>query len=175
MKNSVLRISDLTKLSFRALALALALVAGRTLPAATVIWSGANTNVDFNWSDTANWFGGATPLDGDDVKFFDPGAAVAISNVNNIVDGSFAATIGTLQYGNTNGNHTTLIASGVTLTVTNNSALTVGTLADNASLQVNATVTGAGGTLNVSNGAALIYISQGHAANLAGTQRSTWT
>ena len=44
----------------------------------------------------------------DDVRFFDAGAAgVAVSNVNNYVDANFGGNIASLQYGNTNGNHTT--------------------------------------------------------------------
>src|SRR5215469_9139384 len=72
------------------------------LSAATIIWSGANDATDTNWSDGANWVGGVAPGSSDDVKFFNLGAASAIGVTNNIVDGSFSGTVGSLQYGATN-------------------------------------------------------------------------
>src|SRR5579864_8219437 len=107
-------IKNLTRL----LAFLLAIFSGGTiLRAATIVWSGAS-GVDTNWSDSANWVGGILPGPSDDVKFFDMGAG-AQGVVSNVVDGAFGGYIGTLQYGNTNNSHTTLIASGVTLNVTN--------------------------------------------------------
>ena len=94
-----------------------------------IIWSGAS-GVDTNWSDSANWIGSAAPGSADDVKFFDTGSVVTASNINNIVDLSYAGTIASLQYGNTNGTHTTLITNGATLNVTGVNGLTVGTLTD---------------------------------------------
>jgi pectin methylesterase-like acyl-CoA thioesterase len=141
---------------------------------ATVVWTGLPTGTSSNWSDPGAWAGGVAPDGTADVKFFDPGAVATISNINNFVDVSFAGYIGSLQYGNTNLNHTTLIAAGQTLNVTNTGGLTVGTLTDNGNAQqVNATVTGAGGTLNVSNTAAVIYVTQGRAANGNSSQRAT--
>jgi autotransporter-associated beta strand protein len=120
--------------------------------AATVIWSGydATNNVNTNWSDSLNW-SGVTPAAANSVFFYDAGGVVTVSNINNIVDGT--TTILSLQYGNTNGNHTTLINPGVTLTVSNNatgSLLAVGTLTDNGGSQImDATVTGSAGSLVV--------------------------
>jgi autotransporter-associated beta strand protein len=120
--------------------------------AATVVWSGydATNNVNTNWSDSLNW-SGVTPAAANSVFFYDAGGVVTVSNINNIVDGN--TTILTLQYGNTNSYHTTLINPGVTLTVSNNAAgnlFTVGTLTDNGVSQiVDATVTGSGGNLVV--------------------------
>src|SRR6185369_13198147 len=86
-------------------------------------------------------------------------------------DLGFGGTIGSLQYGNTNSTHTTLITNGATLNVTNVGGLTVGTLTDNGSAQiVNATITGAG-ALSVNNTAANLLVDQGRAANGNGTQR----
>ena len=135
--------------------------------AAPVVWSGAS-GADTNWSNGNNWAGNIPPVSGDDAKFFDAGATNAAAVINNVVDSSFTGTIGSLQYGNTNGFHTTLIPGGVTLNVTG--GLTVGTLTDNGSLIVNATITGAG-TLNINNAAANVLVDQGHTANASGTQR----
>jgi autotransporter-associated beta strand protein len=136
-----------------------------TAPAATVIWSGADTNSgNYNWSDNANWTGG-TP-GGNDVRFFDPGTDPgAASNINNIVDTS--TTVLSLRYGNTNGFHTTLIKPGVTLAVSNNAAANlvfVGTATDSGAGQVvNATVTGPGGRLvfTSTNAASTVIVQQG--------------
>src|SRR4051812_15130965 len=57
--------------------------------AATVVWSGANSATDTNWSDNINWVGSVAPGNSDDAKFFDLGSAVTASNVNNIVDLGF--------------------------------------------------------------------------------------
>src|SRR3954464_13257367 len=139
--------------------------------AGTIVWSGAS-GTDTNWSDNANWVGNAAPGSGDDAKFFDLGSVVTASNINNIVDLGFAGTIASLQYGNTNGTHTTLITNGATLNVTGAGGLTVGTLTDNGSAQiVNATITGAG-TLNVNNPAAVLLVDQGKNANANGTLRA---
>lgn len=140
--------------------------------AATILWSGANSASDTNWSDNLNWAGNVTPGSGDDVKFFDPGAAGAIGTINNIVDNSFGGTVGSLQYGNTNGYHTTSIGAGITLNVTDTNGLTAGTLQDSGSaLIVDASITGAG-TLSVNNTTANILVNQGRSANGNGTQRA---
>jgi hypothetical protein len=86
--------------------------------AAAIVWSGAS-GTDTNWSNGNNWVGNAAPGGGDDVKFFDAGANGTAGTPNNLADGSFAGYVGSLQYGNTNGFHTTLIANGVTLNITN--------------------------------------------------------
>src|SRR5215469_11688576 len=134
------------------------------LSAATIIWSGANDATDTNWSDAANWVGGVAPGSLDDVKFFNPGTASAIGVTNNIVDGSFSGTIGSLQYGATNGFgfHTTYITPGQTLWVTNTNGVYVGTASDLGVAYTNyATIAGANGTLVVSNSSANISLNQG--------------
>ena len=147
--------------------------------AATLIWTVAS-GTDTNWFTGANWTNatagtsGTAPAGTDNVKFYDLGAVAGVSNINNFVDTSFAGYIGSLQYANTNNNHTTLIAPNQTLNLTSSGGLTTGTLTDNGSAQiVNATITGPGGTLNLSNSAAVLYVSQGRAANGNGTQRAT--
>jgi pectin methylesterase-like acyl-CoA thioesterase len=137
--------------------------------AAVSTWNGpATTNTANVWSG-ANWTPSA-PGTADDVKFFDVGAIPGVSNINNTVDATL--TIGSLQYGNTNNNHTTLINSGVTLTITNANGLFVGTptTASPSTQVVNATVTGAG-ALVVSNRSAFLVVNQG--ASAVGTERST--
>ncbi len=141
--------------------------------AGTIIWSGAS-GTDTNWSNPANWVGSVAPGSADDVKFFDLGSNGTPGLANNLDDSSFSGTIGSLQYGNTNGFHTTVIPNGTTLNITGGNGLTVGTLQDNGSAEiVTATVTGAGGALNLNNANAVIVVDQGRAANGNATQRAT--
>src|SRR5512136_2381269 len=113
------------------------------------IWVGiSGVSATTNWSDALNWSMGTAPA-GEGVLFQNDGA-VAVGVVNNVVDGAFAGSAGTLQYGNTNGSHTTLIPAGVTLTV--GGTLTAGTETDNSNTQQTTnTITGAG-TLNQTAG-----------------------
>ncbi|TAL04956.1 MAG: hypothetical protein EPO07_04455, partial [Verrucomicrobia bacterium] len=152
----------------RILALCLAIVT-TTASSATIVWNGASGS-DINWSTPGNWTGGVPPS-ADDVKFFDSGAVATVSNVNNIVDATL--TIGSLAYGNTNNNHTTLIANSAILSVTNTGSVFVGTPGTGSptTQQVNATVTG-NGTLVVSNLSANFVVNQGDVSG-TGTQRST--
>jgi len=72
----------------------------------------------------------------------DAGASgVAVSNINNVVDASFGGEVASLQYANTNGNHTTLIGVGQTLRLSGAGGLMVGTETDNGTAQqVNTTM-----------------------------------
>jgi len=158
---------------FARIIVAAALIAARA-QAGVVVWN-SNTGTDTNWSTADNWIGGIAPVTGDDVKFFNSGGALAASNLTSVVDGGFAAQINSLQYGNTNGFHTTLINSGVTLNVIGSGvgnvlAVGTGTSVNNSTI-VNATVTGPGATLNVSNSTGFILVSQGLNASGNGTQR----
>lgn len=144
-----------------------------SVSAATIVWNGAS-GTDTNWSNGNNWINAIAPGGGDDVKFYDTGANGTAGAPDNLVDSSFGGFIGSLQYGNTNGFHTTFIAAGQTLNVTNNGGLTAGTLTANGNAQVvTATIMGTNGTLNVSNTAANVLVVQGLAANGSGTQRAT--
>lgn len=149
---------------------ALLLAAVPESPAATIVWSGAS-GTDTNWSTAANWTGGL-PGASDDVKFFNPGANATVSNINNVVDGgAFGGTIASLQFGNTNNFHTTLIPAGQSLTVAG--ALQVGTGTDQSSSQsVFATMTGAG-SLAVNNTAANILVGQGNTGGSSATLKAT--
>jgi pectin methylesterase-like acyl-CoA thioesterase len=134
--------------------------------AAPVVWSGAS-GADTNWSNGNNWAGSIAPGSGDDVKFFNAGTNGTAGTPDNLVDGSFPGYIGSLQYGNTNGFHTTAIASGQTLNITNTGGLIVGTPTDIGVAYTNrATITGSGGTLNVSNTTAVISLNQGTATSV---------
>ncbi len=144
------------------------LVAGKLL-AQSVVWSGqdAAVNSNTNWSAVNNWTGG-TPGPATNICFFDAGMNPAPGAPDNLVDGVTA--IASLQYGNTNGFHTTQINPGVKLTVTNSGAVNlvfVGTGTDNGANQtVDAAMTGAG-TLTVSstNSASLFVVQQGSTNN----------
>src|SRR6202000_629762 len=103
-----------------------------------------------NWSTGGNWCPNGVPGSANNVLFTNNvGAATSAGAIDNIADLSFGGTIAALQYANTNTSngsgfyHTTQIASGQTLNVTN--GLTVGTLTDaGATCVVNSTITGAG-------------------------------
>jgi hypothetical protein len=141
--------------------------------AAKIIWNGPGAGAN-NWSTTNNWLPTEAPEFLDDVKFFNAGAnGVAVSNVNNFVDANFGGNIASLQFGNTNGNHTMLIASGNSLNLSGTNGFVVGTETDNGGAQtVFATVTGIGGAININNDNADLIVRQG-TANSGGSQRAT--
>jgi hypothetical protein len=137
-------------------------------PPATYVWNGPGAGAN-DWSASSNWSPAGPPTPIDSVEFFDPGAVSAVSNIDNVMDGAFGGTIAALQYGNTNGNHTTSISAGQTLNV---GSLTVGTETDNGSAQaVFATLTGPGGALAVNTSSDLV-VRQGTASS-GGSQRAT--
>ena len=137
------------------------------------IWNGPGAGTN-KWSTSGYWSPAGPPEAFDDLKFFDPGASgVAVSNINNLVDASFGGTVASVQYGNTNGNHTTLIASGGTLTLAGTNGLLAGTETDNGTAQtVFATITGPAGALVMNNPGADLIVRQG-TANSGGSQRAT--
>jgi hypothetical protein len=134
------------------------------------VWNGTNNiSANTNWSTSVNWSPAGPPGSLGDAKFFDLAAVGAASNINNVVDSGF--TVNSLQYGNTNGFHTTLINPGQTLTV---GGLTVGTETDNTAAQsVFATITGPGGALNVNNVNSNLVVRQGTAGSSGGALRAT--
>lgn len=141
------------------LTLLTAMSVASTTRAATISWTGAS-GTDTNWSNAANWNGGL-PTSADDVKFFDTGSNGTAATPNNLVDGAFVGPIGSLQYGNTNGFHTTFIAPGTTLTV--NGGLSVMTPADPGTAKtLHETITGIDGTLTLNNAAANLVLNQGN-------------
>lgn len=131
--------------------------------AAAAIWSGANTNVTYNWSDAGNW-SDAIPSSTDDVKFFDTGSTAASSNLTSLVDGGFAGTIASLQFGQTNGTHTALIASDQTLLVNGTGGVRIGSSGDPGVVKTLTNVITGPGTLSLDNTAANLVLNQGGAA-----------
>ena len=164
-------------------ALAAGLLTASLVSAQTENWTGAGANQ--NWSTVGNWSAGVVPSAATNVLFTsNTGAAASAGTVDNIVDLGFGSAIGSLQFANTNTSggtgfyHTTQIASGEVLTVTN--GLTVGTLADSgANAQVNAFITGAGGQLSVTGGNLVVNqasaTSGAHLAVLNMTNLDTFT
>jgi pectin methylesterase-like acyl-CoA thioesterase len=138
-------------------------------------WSGAS-GVDTNWSTGGNWSGGSgtagVPGPTDDVIFGNAGSVVSSTAISNVVDstsGNFLGTIGTLSYTNVinNSAQNTLIAPGMTLTITNNtgpfgSVLFVGTpTAASSALTMIARISGTGGaTLNLNSPNGNLDVSQ---------------
>src|SRR5258708_20481224 len=122
------------------------------------VWTPAGANT--NWSTAGNWNPSGSPGSTDDVQFFDGGGTNAAGVVDNVLDSSLA--IGSLTFGQTNNFHTTLIASGQTLTVggnTNGVLAGTGTAAGDGIVTVN-TANGVGGTLVVSNSGAIVTVDQ---------------
>lgn len=125
------------------------LATARVAPAqGTTTWTGANTAVDMNWSDAANWTtsGGSTPPGPTDSVIFGNGAFPASTNVvgatNSIVTAN--TTIGALSYLAVSPNtDTTEINSGATLTVNGTftagvaSSTTVATMVGTGNFTVN--------------------------------------
>src|SRR5262245_29976655 len=109
----------------------LALMLLTQIAGAQSIWVGVNgTSANTNWSSGANWSPSGVPGLSTNVRFLDTGATgLSVGTINNVLDSSLTVT--SLKYNNTNGNHTTLIAPGQTLTLAG--GLTVGTETDNGS------------------------------------------
>ena len=133
--------------------------------------AGANTN----WSTSGNWTPSGAPTSSNDVQFVDLGAVGTAGLTNNVVDASM--TIGSLTYGQTNNFHTTLILTGVTLTVggTANGLIT-GTGTDPGDGQLStAAIAGAGGKLAFTNTSAVVHVGQAHstANNAVGQSQAT--
>jgi len=150
-------------------------LAGQSLLATPVVWSGADANslVNTNWSDTNNWSGG-TPGPANSILFTNTGAVSSQGSVNNIVDA--ATTIATLQYANASNFHTTQINPGVTLMVYNSAAASLmfaGTGADNGINQTSYTsMTGPGAFVVVdTNSASAFVVQQGSSG--AGNHQAT--
>jgi hypothetical protein len=149
--------------------LILCLATWRSAHAANIVWNAAS-GTDTNWSTGANWVGGVAPA-GDDVQFFDTGTNGVPGTPNNLVDGAFTGTIASLRFGNTNGSHTTVIASGATLTITNTGGLIAGTPGDvGAARALTNTITGAGGTLAMTHTNAVLALAQGTATGVNGSR-----
>ncbi len=134
--------------------------------AATILWSATNNvSASTNWSASANWLGGIVPGPDDDARFIDNGAEPPFGIVNNFVDAGFGGPISSLRYSNTNGSHTTLIASGVILSLVGTNGLTAGTETDAGNAQqVITTLSGPGAGLIINNASANLTVRQCTAA-----------
>jgi autotransporter-associated beta strand protein len=141
-------------------------------PPSTIIWNSPGPGLN-NWSIVGNWSPAEIPESLDNVKFYDVGAiGVGVSNINNVVDVDLGGTIASLQYANTNGNHTTFIAPGNTLTISGSAGLSIGTETDNGSTQtVFTTIAGSAGELVLDNPSADLIVRQGSATS--SSQRAT--
>src|SRR5665213_2269472 len=151
------------------LPLTAALVSLSPFAAAQSVWNGINdVSANTNWSTADNWLPSGVPGAATAVVFNDTASVTPAGTVNNVVD--VGLTIASLKYGETNGTHTTLIASGVTLT--NGGALTVGTETGIAITVPVANITGAGATLLMTNPAASLTVRQGGPSS-AGSGQAT--
>lgn len=141
-------------------------------PPGVFVWNGPGAGAN-PWSTSGNWAPNGPPEALDDLKFFDTGAVgVAVSNVNNVVDAAFGGVVSSVHYGNTNGNITTLIAFGKTLSISGSGGLKVGTETDNGTAQVvNTTITGPGATVALDGGDWIVRQATDGASG--GTQRAT--
>jgi LEA14-like dessication related protein len=153
------------------LILSLIIMVGRSgTCAGTAYWSGGDPTT--SWSAGDNWSGGTGPAGipaaTQNVVFGNVGNSTSITAISNTVDSSFPGIISSLAFTNSvSGSYqNTLIAPGVTLTITNKtgpfgSALFVGTpTAAAAAASTFASIQGPGAILNVSNSSACISISQ---------------
>jgi hypothetical protein len=161
----------------RALALFVILAVCFVAPAATIIWSGADSATTTNWSDGLNWFGNVTPGTSDTALFSTNGmsASAGSASIDNMVSAN--VTVASLTYAPTNGFRNTLIVPGMTLTISNTtvtSSILSGTQNDaGGDVSVYNTVSGPGGTLviNSTNVGSALLIQQ--SSGTAGTHRST--
>src|SRR5258708_23677147 len=101
--------------------LALCLVAARSARADYDFWAGVpGVSATTNWTDAANW-SGAIQTYYNEVEFTGIGASANnVFSVNNVLDGTSGVAqmpIWELDFVPTNGNYTTLITPGVTLTL----------------------------------------------------------
>jgi len=133
------------------------------------VWNAmVDTAANTNWSTAGNWLPNGVPGPATNVLFNDQGNVTPAGTVNNVVD--VPASVASVRYGQTNGTHTTLIASGVTLT--NGGNLVSGTETGLAIIGPVANITGAGGTLVMTNTAANLMVRQGGPSS-AGSGQAT--
>jgi fibronectin-binding autotransporter adhesin len=153
---------------------ALCLAAG-SASAATEQWLGVpGVSATTNWTDAANWTPSVQQTYYNQVQFTGTGASPnSVFSVNNVLDAATGVAqmpIWELDYIPTNGNYTTLINPGVTLTVGvgNHGYLTIGAdqLSGSSPAPANAletiAFTGSGGTLQIAGSSgANLWVGQG--------------
>ena len=161
--------------------LAISVFAAFSGHAASEQWIGVpGLSATTNWTDAANWgdfsgFGSSTPPQTyyNQVQFTGTGANLnSVFSINNVLDSATGVAqmpIWELDYTATNGNYTTLIDPGVTLTVGvgNHGFLTVGAdqLSGSSPAPANSmetiAFTGSGGTLQLAGSSANLWVGQG--------------
>ena len=168
MKSPLQIVMSASRVSYLSV-LALCLVAARSARADYNFWAGVpGVSATTNWTDAANWTG-AIQTYYNEVEF--TGIGTSANNdfsVNNVLDGTTGVAqvpIWELDFVPTNGNYTTLIGPGVTLTLNaGRGYLAVGAdqLHTASPAPANAfetiTITGAGGTLSMAGN---LYVNQG--------------
>src|SRR6266403_4731739 len=123
--------------------------------AGTTLWTGADSAVSTNWSDTLNWSPGAganNPPGPADTVVFNSVSSAGVAIVDNVGDTS--VTIASLLYTNVGGGHNTMILSNLTV----NGLVSVGfagqATPDAMSGPGNFTVNNTGGALNIGGSSA---------------------
>ena len=129
----------------------------------TLLWTAASGS-GISWSTPLNWTNLTTPGNGppgisNDVVFTNLAFAATSNSVDNVANTS--TTIASLTFDNTNGFHTTQIASGATLTIAGAKGLTIGSESDlGNTATIYTSMTGTGGALVVSNTSANVIVRQ---------------
>jgi hypothetical protein len=144
------------------LSIVLTLGAGPVGSRPSVLWTGADSATNINWSDRLNWQLPGAPVASDNVVFNNTAAqsasalstpgggssALISGNISNIVDANFP--VSTLIFTNLSDSyHNTLVNSGQSLTITN--SLTVGTIDTGPAAHGFVTVSGGNAALTVNN------------------------
>jgi autotransporter-associated beta strand protein len=144
--------SPLTRLETLAV-LAASLITANLALADSEVWIGnPGVTTTTNWSDTANWSGPSHNPNNNSV-FFGNGVAVSTQGlVNNVVD--ISTNCYSLNYTNSTGFNTTLIADGKTLTIVGNNGGPAMSLIPNAQVSQINTITGANGTILITGSSA---------------------
>ncbi|HXR46411.1 MAG TPA: hypothetical protein VN784_03135 [Candidatus Limnocylindrales bacterium] len=177
---TISKVAQVTRIASLTAVLALSLLLNYSSHAAYAYWGGVpNTSATTNWSDAANWpeppgnWSGGSSTYYNEVEFNGVGTYPnTITNVNNVLDDTTAVAqmpIWELDYIPTNGNYTTLIDPGITMTVGvgNHGYLAVGADQLNGSTPAPAnaveiiTITGSGATLSMAGSGANLWVSQG--------------
>ena len=176
IESKIVKVNLMGKALF-GVALALSLIIINPAQAAYDFWAGVpGTTATTNWTDAANWTyaGQSSPQTYfNQVQFAGVGASAnnnfAVNNVLDNTTGVAQMPMWELDYIPTNGNYTTLINSGVTMTVGvgNHGYLAVGADQLNGSSPASAntietiTITGSGGTLQMAGTGANLWVGQG--------------
>ncbi|HEV2694677.1 MAG TPA: autotransporter-associated beta strand repeat-containing protein [Verrucomicrobiae bacterium] len=145
--------------------IAVAVISSAMPAGAQSIWSATpGVSANTNWNTAGNWLPSGIPAATTNVLFNDGGGNTVPGTIDNVVNVN--TMIQQLVYRETNAFHNTLIAPGVTLTISNSVAITnlmAGTensASTPSTLMVTNTISGAGGTLAItsSNAGSMIVV-----------------